>query len=378
MPPRMKAPINNKILEWFIADYNISIEEVAKKTGSTSAKVQSWINGSDSPTYKQAENLAYKVFKKPLAIFFMAELPTVLSVKKKFRSLPDYLFDTTSYKTRLAINKADFYKLALAELYKKNPAAELIFKTIKATTQSNVADLAKKIRELMGIDLAQQKGFKDKYKAFNFYRSALERNGIFTFQLQLEGDRAFCLLDDEYPVIILNSGDSPYSKIFSLFHELAHILIENEDIYLEEDLPMYTNDPQEVFCNKVAAEVLVPIAEFVITYAKNVNVLDESIIKSIASDYCVSREVILRRFLAIGKTTSSIYTDYKKKWDTSFAKGNSGGGDYYRSKVSALGKTYVHKVIDGFRNGFLNDRQITNFLDIKYAQLPRIEAEVYA
>jgi transcriptional regulator with XRE-family HTH domain len=76
MPPRVKAPINNKILEWFIADYNITIDEVARKTGSTSAKVQSWINGSDSPTYKQAEDLAYKVFKKPLAIFFMAELTT--------------------------------------------------------------------------------------------------------------------------------------------------------------------------------------------------------------------------------------------------------------------------------------------------------------
>lgn len=378
MPPRVKAPINSKILEWFIADYNISIDAVAKKVGSTSSKVQSWIDGCDSPTYKQAEDLAYKVFKKPLAIFFMAELPTILSVKKKFRSLPDYLFDTTSYKTRLAINKADFYKTVLTELYKKNPAAEPIYRTIKASAQNDVVDLAKKIRETLGINLAQQKQFRDKYKAFNFYRAALERNGIFTFQLQLEGDRAFCLLDDEFPVIILNSGDSPYSKIFSLFHELAHILIEDEDIYLEEDLPVYTNDPKEVFCNKVAAEILVPLTEFVTTYANNVRMLDESIVKSIASDYCVSREVILRRFLEIGKTTSTIYSDYKKKWDTAFAQGESSGGDYYRNKVSALGKTYVNKVIDEFRNGVLNDRQITNFLDIKYAQLPRIEAEVYA
>jgi Zn-dependent peptidase ImmA (M78 family) len=374
---RSKTPINNKILEWFISDFNIAPEEVAKKVGTTSTKVRAWIDGTDSPTYTQAEKLAYNVFKKPLAIFFMAELPISLSVKKKFRSLPEYLYDRTSYKTRLAINKADFYRTVLSELYYNNPAKEPIFRTLKIQSTNDVVKIARAIREILGIDLVIQKKFKDKYKAFNYYRASLERLGIFTFQVQLEGERAFCLLDEEFPVIILNSGDSPYSKMFSLFHELIHILMGIEDIYPEEDNPAYFSDPSEAFCNRIAAEVLVPINEFINEYAAKVKVIDESLVRKIANDYCVSNEVILRRFLDLGKATSGVYLDYKRKWDEAFFNRESNGGDYYRNKISALGKTYVNKVLDEFRNGKIDDGQITNFLGIKYAQLARIESEVY-
>ena len=271
MPKREKAPINSKILNWCIQDFNISVEEVAKKVGTTSAKVQSWLDEKDFPTYIQAENLAYKVFKRPLAIFFMSEVPTILSVKKKFRSLPDYLFDSTSYKTRLAINRADFFKSVLVELYKKNPAENPLFKIIKKIKLNDVSLLANQIRDKLDINLDIQKRFRDKYKAFNYYRTVLEGNGIFTFQLQLEGDRAFCLLDDEFPIIVVNSGDSSYSKIFSLFHELVHILIEREDIYKEVEHPIYSNNPTEIFSNQVAAEVLVPLSEFKEIYASAVS-----------------------------------------------------------------------------------------------------------
>jgi Zn-dependent peptidase ImmA (M78 family) len=377
MAIRSKSPINNKILEWFIDDFNITLAEVAKKVGTTPAKVQTWIDGSDSPTYTQAEKLAYDVFKKPLAVFFMSELPGSLSVKKKFRSLPDYLFEVTSYKTRLAINKADFFRTVLSELYITNPSKEPIFRTLRIQSDDDVIKTAGTIREALGIDHSIQKSFRDVYKGLNYYRSAFEELGIFTFQLHLEGERAFCLLDDEFPVIILNSGDSPNSKIFSMFHELAHILMGNEDIYSEVNNPVYLNDPNEILCNKIAAEVLVPINEFTGQYASGIKVIEETVVQKIANNYCVSKEVILRRLLELGKTSSGIYLDYKKKWDDAFMHSESSGGDYYRNKISALGKTYVNKVFDEFRNGRISDGQITNFLGIKYAQLARIESEVY-
>jgi Zn-dependent peptidase ImmA (M78 family) len=378
MPSRIKAPINPKILEWFITDYNISLEEVAKKVGVKPLQVQSWIEGSDFPTYKQSEELAYKVFKKPLAVLFLAEIPNILSIKKKFRSLPEYLFNATTYKTRLAINKADFYRTTLAELYKSNPSSSPIFRSIRISEAENIIDIANKIRAIIGINLTVQKQFKDKYKAFNYYRAQFEKNGIFSFQFQLEGNRAMCFLNEEFPVIVLNSSDSPYSKIFSMFHELTHILMENEDIYPEQEFPQYNNDPKEVFCNKIAAEILVPMNEFKELYASKASVLDETTIKLIAKDYCVSREVILRRFLELGITSSAIYEDYKIKWDSAFRQAESGGGDYYKNKVSSLGRTYINKVLYEFRNGVLSDQKMTSFLDIKYGQLQRIEAEIYS
>ncbi len=377
MALKSKSPINNKILEWFISDFNLTPAEVAKKVGTTPAKVESWIDGSDSPTYTQAERLAYDVFKKPLAVFFMAEIPVSLSVKKKFRSLPDYIYDITSYKTRLAINKADFFRTVLSELYATNPSEEPIFRTLRIQSGDDFVKIAETIREVLGIEHSIQKSFRDVYKGLNYYRNALERLGIFTFQLPLEGERAFCLLDDEFPLIILNSGDSPNSKIFSMFHELAHILMGNEDIYSEVYNPIYSNDPNEVYCNKLAAEILVPINEFKEQYAADLTVIEESIVQRIANNYCVSKEVILRRFLDIGKASPGEYKEYKKKWDEDFTKRENTEISYYRTKISALGRTYIRKVIDEFRNGKINDGQIANFLGIKYAQLARIESEVY-
>lgn len=378
MSKTTKAPINPKILEWCIQDFNISIEDVAKKVGTSKEKVQSWLEEKDSPTYNQAENLAYKVFKKPLAIFFMPEVPVVMSFKKKFRSLPDYLYDSTSYKTRLAINKADFFRTVLFEIFKKNPSAEPIFKTIKVKDIVNPNEVATEIRNKIGISLEVQKKFTDRYKAFNYYRSKLEENGIFTFQLKLEGDRAFCLIDDEFPIIILNSGDSINSKIFSLFHELVHILIGKEDIFKEVESPIYFNDPVEIFCNAVASEVLIPVKEFKNIYVNNISVWNEDIIQRVANDYSVSKEVILRKLLDLGIKSSDTYEDCKKKWDEAYKQKKTGGGNFYLNKVSALGKGYTNKVIDNYRSGIINDIQVSSFLDIKYSQLPGIESKVYS
>ena len=37
--------------------------------------------------------------------------------------------------------------------------------------------------------------------------------------------RALCIYFDEYPIIVLNSADSPNARIFSLFHELTHLIL---------------------------------------------------------------------------------------------------------------------------------------------------------
>ena len=71
--------------------------------------------------------------------------------------------------------------------------------------------------------------------------------------------RGFCIAQKPLPVIVVNPKDSPYGRIFTIMHELVHIglgksVIQNTE--LREDRP--PDNPIEVFCNEVAAEVLVP------------------------------------------------------------------------------------------------------------------------
>ena len=374
-----RVPINPVILEWALRDLNLSIEEFAQKVKVKPGRVRQWISGDAEPTYKQLENIAYKVLKLPLASFFLAEPPENLTIKRKFRSLPEYLLDLTSYKTRIAIKKADFYKSAFYELFGTNPVQEPIYKRLNITPAQDPTEAARIIRREFGISIELQKKFSNGYEAFNFYRDTLEQKGIYLFQLQLSGDRGFCLLDKEFPLIVVNSSDSINSKIFTLFHELIHILTESDDIYKEIELSPYSESRNEIFCNRTASEILVPISELAERYSGLLRYWDEELIYKIAREYSVSKEVILLKIVSMGIVRESEYKRLKEKWDKEFQDGRKErkGGSYYVNKISALGKSFINEVIDSYKSGRINEIQVSDYLDMKFSNISKIETGIY-
>lgn len=374
----IRAPINPAILKWALNDLNLSVEDFAQKIKKKPEQVNKWLSGETQPTYNQLEDFSYRVLKLPLAAFFLADLPRDLEIKRKFRTLPDYLLELTTYKTRIAIKKADFYKTALYELFRKNPSPEPLFKKIKLSHKQTPSAAAQIIRNEFKINLELQKKFKNGYQAFNFYRDTLERKGIYLFQLQLEGDRGFCLLDEEFPIIVVNSSDSINSKIFTLFHELIHILLGSDDIFKEMEPPAYSAARIEKFCNQTASETLVPINELAERYGTRLRYWDEDLISSIANEYTVSREVILLKIISLGYANQTEYERLKEKWDKEFRKRKRSGGNYYINKISSLGRQYINTVIDSYKQGMINDVQVSNYLGIKFTNLSKIEAEAYA
>src|SRR5688572_2665865 len=79
--------------------------------------------------------------------------------------------------------------------------------------------------------------------------------------------QGFAIADSLAPLVFVNSDDFKSAQIFTLAHELAHIwigasAISNPDpVDVAKNLPASVNKT-ELFCNRVAAEVLVPEAEF--------------------------------------------------------------------------------------------------------------------
>lgn len=374
----IRAPINSAILEWSLKDLNLSVEDFAKKIRKKPELVKKWLSGESQPTYNQLEDFSYRVLKLPLAAFFLPEPPKNLEIKRKFRTLPDYLLELTTYKTRVAIKKADFYKTALYELFRNNPSPEPLFRKLSLSLVQTPSEAAQILRNEFEISIELQKKFRDGYQAFNYYRDTLERKGIYLFQLKLEGDRGFCLLDDEFPVIVINSSDAINSKIFTLFHELIHILLGRDDIFKEMEPPAYLADNTEKFCNQAASEVLVPVNELAERYSTRLRYWDENLISSIAREYTVSREVILLKLLSLSYANQDDYKKLKVKWDEEFKKRKRSGGSYYINKISALGREYINTVIDSYKQGRINDVQVSNYLGMKFTNLPKIEAEVYA
>jgi len=375
MSKSISAPFNSDILKWVLSDLNITTDFIAEKLKIKNSRILEWLNDISYPTYSQLENISYKIAHLPLAVFFLPEPPSDLSVKKNFRSIPDNIYNSTGYKTRLAIRRGDFLKSTLYDLFESNPVSSPIFKEFNLEITENLEHISKRIREYLNLSFDIQQSFTDNYKAFNWYREALESSGIFTFQLKFDDARAFCLLDKEFPLIVLNSGDYISSKIFSLFHELSHILADTDDIFNNEEQNNY-HTPLEIFCNKLASEILVPFKDLVSRFSKYLYPLDDENIEMISKKYRVSKYVIVRKLLDNGILTENEYSKYVNKMVSMVKEDSGSGGSYYTNKISALGKTYINKVIESYNNGKIGELDVTNYLNIKLDNLGPLEQKL--
>ena len=104
--------------------------------------------------------------------------------------------------------------------------------------------------------------------------------------------RGFTLTDPVAPLVFVNSADAEAAQMFTLAHELAHLWLGSSALS-DADLPNVVSDATEQWCNRVAAEFLVPLAAM-----RGMNLDDPlSHLKEYTRRFKVSRLVILRRLM---------------------------------------------------------------------------------
>ena len=87
------AGIQPSVLRWARMSANLTVSDVADKLKRTVAEIEEWETGAAAPSYPQLEKLAYDLYKRPLATFFLPTPPNEPSPKTEFRSLPDQDLD---------------------------------------------------------------------------------------------------------------------------------------------------------------------------------------------------------------------------------------------------------------------------------------------
>ena len=98
---------------------------------------------------------------------------------------------------------------------------------------------------------------------FNYYRNIVERNGIIVAQVSgvdIEEMKGLSIYFDSYPIIAINNKDFDRSKVFSLFHELAHIFRRSSSL-CTIDMDEHS-DQEETICDSIAAAALMPETAF--------------------------------------------------------------------------------------------------------------------
>lgn len=379
------AGVQPSVLRWARESVGMSVEEVAQKLKRPSQEVAAWETPhGPSPSYAQLENLAYKVFKRPLAVFFLPAPPDEISPKREFRTLPDADIQSLHADTYLHIRKAHAFQITLKEVFEgRSPSSPQILEHQSLVVSGAVVPQAKAVRELLGIAFRDQVEWKTDDIALKRWRESIEALGIFVFKAPFKQKEisGFCLPDKEFPLVYLNNSTTKTRQIFSLLHELIHLLLNMaglskfESAYVNR-LPA-TERRTEVFCNQMAAEILIPSADFEVQIAHlplNAEELQDFQFANLGGRYGVSRETVLRRFLDLGRVGQSFYEGKAKFWASQKKAGS--GGDWYASQNTYLSERLAREVVARHYRNQISVEQASEFLGIKAKNFSGLEQRI--
>ena len=369
--------INPDIVRWARERSGYTLHEIAKSLKKDIATISNWESGAAVPTYVQLEKLADK-YKRPVAMFFFPEPPEEPDFVEQL-ALRSSELEQLDPGIRILLRQARARQLSLMELNMGlNPVEMKIFRDLQAQLDDSPTELAQQTRVYLGISVETQAGWNSAKEALENWREGVEEKGIFIFKDAFRDDSVdgFCLVHEQFPVVYLNNSRSSVRQIFSLFHELAHLLLGENGITRSIN-PV--GEQIEVFCNRFAAEFLVPSDDLETRF--NDSLYDDIAIEELAGYYKVSRPVILLKLVNRGVFTSEDYRQKTAQWTEEYESRlegrvggeSSGGGNYYNTYAVYLGYRFMELAFSRYHQGQCSIEELADHLSVKAKNLPSFE-----
>ena len=325
-----QAFINNNILTWARCRASLSVDYIAEKFKKPVDAIIAWEEGTEPITFAQAQRYA-NITKIPFGYLYLntppeekLPIPDRRTVGSRNNEISVALKDTISD----VLIKQDWYKdYALSNGL---PEVELVG---KLPPNSNPKQIVATIKEHIDIQIPPTKGkWKDFFSALVkkiesqgilVMRSGVVKNNN-TRPISVDDFRGFCIADKIAPVIFINTNDAKAAQIFTLIHELAHLVLGQSAI---SDLSINSREKEEMICNAAAAEYLTPEVIFLKKWNESLSI--EENIDDLRSIFRVSSWVIVRRALDLKLISKHEYSRYVSLINE---KSTSSGGDYNRNQ----------------------------------------------
>jgi len=360
-----------------IARENMGFDtQVVSKTITTSSEdvVHKWEKGEAFPTWAQVKRLSNK-YKTPELLFFGEKQITKNRVLHDFRTgLEEIDKDKVKKLINLVLKRQRWVEERMKR--EKYPGNSLIGSGKDISSPKN---LARFISKKLDIDLAEIRNISGKgarRKALKYLAEKAEDKKIFVgktisyHDIEVEDMRGLFISNSYAPFIIINRRDSVSAQIFTLIHELAHLFRSTEGISNVDfrELNSFT-DKEEVFCNKVSAELLLPEEDFTKEEYSESNITKLSIL------YKVSEIFIFYRLKSLGKINKADADSIERSIKNSIANilsdsgGKSTGGDYNNNMKDSNGRllnTFVSNAYLENKIGYIEASKILNFSVEKY------------
>ncbi|HEX4122646.1 MAG TPA: XRE family transcriptional regulator [Verrucomicrobiae bacterium] len=232
-------------------------------------------------------------------------------------------------------------------------------------------DTANDIRKALGIGPRIAEVARKWEDAIRCATEAVEDNGIIVLRsghirgdtsrtLSVDEFRGFALVDDYAPLIFINGADAPAAQLFTIAHELAHIWVGKTGVS-NLDKTYSTGGRVEIYCNTVAAEVLLPIEELKSSWKGGIG--DISDVNRISDKYKVSRIVVARRARDAGLMTEEQFDGIYRMISVK----KSSGGNYYTNEAYQNSRLFSIALVQETISGRISEGDAMRYLGIKKA-----------
>lgn len=315
--------------------------------------LQEWESGEVQPTLRQLERFA-QATHAPLGFFFLPEPPRETLPIPDFRTMG-------GDSPRLTADLLDvIYTCQTRQTWYRDEArvnAEPPLSFVGSVTMKTPPmEAAQHIRDALGFSVQARTECATWAEALRLFIAQAEQLGVLvmvsgvvmnnnTRHLDPREFRGFALADNLAPLVFINGADSKAAQMFTLAHELAHLWL-GQSALSDARMTEVSDDAVEVWCNQVAAELLVPRAEFLAVLHA-----DEALaanLKRLARHFKVSTLVLLRRMLDVGYLNKAAFWRAYREEEAhlkELAARSTGGGDFYRTTVARVGKRFAQSLV---------------------------------
>jgi len=325
--------------------------------------VTKWLAGEAKPTYRQLESFARRAMV-PFGYLFLDEPPT------EELPVPDYRTRSDGGVKQPTPNLLEtIFEMQRRQDWMREDLLEEGQESLPFVGSANLGDrvvpLARRMRKELGLAdnwAEQQPSYEE---ALRVLREKIEAAGILIFvngivgnstkrKLDTDEFQGFVLIDDIAPLIFVNGADYKVAQMFTIAHELAHVWTGQSALFtLTATQPANIN--VEKYCNRLAAEFLVPAAKLEKAWRQAPD--GDKAFTTIARKFKVSPIVVARRAkdrkLILSAEFFAFHKRYMKRERKRIEKQKS-GGNFWNTQNTRLGKRFGEAVIAAAQEGRLS------------------------
>jgi Zn-dependent peptidase ImmA (M78 family)/DNA-binding XRE family transcriptional regulator len=369
------VPINGSVLRWAREEVGLTEAALAEAVKVEASDLVAWESGDALPS-KGAFSKIVGVLKRPSAVFFLPEPPVSAGVPTSLRNAPGLgshkLNQSEVRQIRWARRLQEVVSWALRDADK--PKVDFHHYSL----DEGPLEVATAERQSTQVTAAEQLEWDNASEAFRVWRGVLEARGVLVLQLSMgKGNlRGFSAWDDHAPLVAVNTSYHPTARIFTLFHELGHLVTRTDAACLRFILPTDRDSKLERWCERFSAAFLIPPESLRVVAgwygaSEAVKVTDADVARKIANRFKVSTRATSLRLQELGLAPSSLYgaVEHLSSLDWNSGGGGGGGQPAPERRLGQLGSRVTEVLLDAAADGRLNRRDLSDYLNLTTGQV---------